>query len=942
MANDKVKFVDDKHVYDEETAHLNIVERKIDAIYNHTWNTYLSLKEEVETFIVYDWDDRDRLMGLKPIVEPTKRLAESYLFMKPNPYFMRVDIESGGKEIKKYYIGEKSLIENNTCYIIHDWRNPMLYEARFTRNKSFKVEKQSYELYLRRAIDIRNQRIENINTEFDSDALILGGNVIDPFLLSVLRDKRRNKKLTNIIKTIQQNQSEIINKPIEENFVVQGCAGSGKTMLLLHRLSYLLHNYKEYTVEKYCILTPNEFFNLHINDLSKDLEIDRIKRFTVERYYEELIGRMSSENSKMSSSIGGSIVAAKIKVLDEQLISEKSLDESLLTEIYSDVYRELLTKVYYDLWNDFNAIFDKNEYPLLEKLSTKTIPDITGFNYETYRNLDTYYSKLNSIIHQNEKELVAAQEGVEICLKNIDDYKKNIDDSCMLVPTLRNKIKSKLNDTLSLCNADEERLRLTEEETLSELEEFEERKDRLKFEIGNAFTDDERIMTDDELVSFEYITKVDTSYTLYIKSKMSSLISNIEDLYVTLKKVPFYNFGKKSNINKQIESKIEEYQKNTLVLLNEYKSTINTDLISLQTELRTLDVKIDERKRYLKEVQVERRVNKAKYTKLVNANVTLESDNIGLINTLVDESTLSFLKRDIKKLAVTLSSIETSKRDIVNQEKKLNEYQKIIDKCNNKNIDEAVKTELNGLKSKIDVIDIKNIWDSFETKLKETYGEYNQSYNGNQKYRHKLYIMLYMCFLYYGKPNNIEKFINIDEAQDIAISEYRLLRDVLGETSVFNMYGDVNQLIYTYKGITDWDEINRIVPLNLYFLNENYRNTVQITNYCNKVFGAEIVAIGISGEEVKTRTTKTAMADIQSYHRLNPKSRAAIIYKKGYEDLVRKTTNMLFSNEYVVDSVDGYVNSLFILVFLSTCSCLLLLLVWGGKFELKLKVSLLD
>jgi hypothetical protein len=144
----------------------------------------------VDTFVIYDWDDRDRLAGLKPIVEPAKRRAEAYRAMKPNPYFMRVDIETDGKGIKKYYIGEKSLIENNYYYIIHDWRDPILYEARFTRSKSFKVDKQICELYLRRAINIRNQQIENINTEFDSDALI---NLILSFIITP-----RHYSITNL------------------------------------------------------------------------------------------------------------------------------------------------------------------------------------------------------------------------------------------------------------------------------------------------------------------------------------------------------------------------------------------------------------------------------------------------------------------------------------------------------------------------------------------------------------------------------------------------------------------------------------------------------------------------------------------------------------------------------------------------------------------------
>ena len=39
---------------------------------------------------------------------------------------------------------------------------------------------------------------------------------------------------------------------------------------------------------------------------------------------------------------------------------------------------------------------------------------------------------------------------------------------------------------------------------------------------------------------------------------------------------------------------------------------------------------------------------------------------------------------------------------------------------------------------------------------------------------------------------------------------------------------------------------------------------------------------------------------------------------------------------------DGYMNSLLIPIFLFVCSCLLLLFLWGGRYKLKPKVSLLD
>lgn len=52
--------------------------------------------------------------------------------------------------------------------------------------------------------------------------------------------------------------------------------------------------------------------------------------------------------------------------------------------------------------------------------------------------------------------------------------------------------------------------------------------------------------------------------------------------------------------------------------------------------------------------------------------------------------------------------------------------------------------------------------------------------------------------------------MNIDEAQDFAPSELQLLKKLLGNRVVFNLYGDVNQSIYEYKGIIDWSDLGEI------------------------------------------------------------------------------------------------------------------------------------
>ena len=70
---------------------------------------------------------------------------------------------------------------------------------------------------------------------------------MDEFLIKILLDKKDSNKLTDIIYTIQGNQNRIIRANSMESFIVQGCAVSGKTMILLHRLSYLKFNGSTFT-----------------------------------------------------------------------------------------------------------------------------------------------------------------------------------------------------------------------------------------------------------------------------------------------------------------------------------------------------------------------------------------------------------------------------------------------------------------------------------------------------------------------------------------------------------------------------------------------------------------------------------------------------------------------------------------------------------------------
>ncbi len=87
-------------------------------------------------------------------------------------------------------------------------------------------------------------------------------------------------KLKDVIMTIQQEQDEIIRKERTSNIVVNGVAGSGKTTIALHRVAYLLYNYRKELEDKVLILGPNGIFMEYISQVLPSLGEVGVKQET--------------------------------------------------------------------------------------------------------------------------------------------------------------------------------------------------------------------------------------------------------------------------------------------------------------------------------------------------------------------------------------------------------------------------------------------------------------------------------------------------------------------------------------------------------------------------------------------------------------------------------------------------------------------------------------
>ena len=116
----------------------------------------------------------------------------------------------------------------------------------------------------------------------------------------------------------------------------------------------------------------------------------------------------------------------------------------------------------------------------------------------------------------------------------------------------------------------------------------------------------------------------------------------------------------------------------------------------------------------------------------------------------------------------------------------------------------------------------------------------------------ELFAITYILNQLLGPLFTDQKFVLIDEFQDLSKAEIEFLNNLLPE-SIFNYYGDVLQCMNS-KGIHTKEELNLVLPnVEQHELSVNYRNTYEITNYVNDAlsFDSKMIATGVEGKVEK-------------------------------------------------------------------------------------------
>ena len=364
-----------------------------------------------------------------------------------NPFFGRIDFKNDNAEEFICYISKVGVLDDAGNAITVDWRAPIstLYydsdvgKAQFTSPAG--LEKGI--LKLKRQYTIEKGKLIN----FQDVNTISNDELLKPFL-----ENNIDKRLKNIVSTIQSEQNAIIRKPLKENNIIQGTAGSGKTTVALHRIAYLVYNeQKKYNEDAFLVIGPNSYFMKYISSVLPDLDVFNVSQYTfldiVNNYLKEKINIIDQSEilENVLDGMDTNIIKFKSSLLYKDILENyiNNLEESIVhgpiklmdyTLFKEDTIKKFINK------KSLGIVERINEFTKYAKSYIKKHEDVIKNNYwNIYR--EEY---LTSTDEKRKKEILDVTEEFNKKLKNMDSILKDYFKDYMIKPIMiyRNFINS--------------------------------------------------------------------------------------------------------------------------------------------------------------------------------------------------------------------------------------------------------------------------------------------------------------------------------------------------------------------------------------------------------------------------------------------------------------------------------------------------------------------
>ncbi|MEF2952971.1 MAG: ATP-binding domain-containing protein [Blautia sp.] len=293
----------EKHLreQEQEKAHLaqclKIIQENI-RLYEDKESRYK--KEVTELFQAVkkgEGDSYGMLIAGRNILEHTQNSLRKNRAASQKAYFGRVDYQDETYGVaESLYIGKNGITQNSNEVIIVDWRAPVssvYYENELGQGHYDVPKSQPVEITLhkKRTYDIQGKDLLGF---YDDDVA-----ANDELLVKYL-SQNKEAVLGDIIATIQKEQNEIIRDVPFKNIIVQGVAGSGKTTVALHRISYVLYNYEEkYKPSEFCIVGSSDMLLNYISSGLPELDVSHVRQMRMDVFLPYLMGKSWKKKYQM-------------------------------------------------------------------------------------------------------------------------------------------------------------------------------------------------------------------------------------------------------------------------------------------------------------------------------------------------------------------------------------------------------------------------------------------------------------------------------------------------------------------------------------------------------------------------------------------------------------------------------------------------------------------
>lgn len=266
--------------------------------------------------------------------------------------------------------------------------------------------------------------IEGRYVDFSEESSATNAPIIDKALKDL---KKNDNKIKTIYSTLEKKQYEIINNTSNDNIIVDGCAGSGKSAILFYKIAYLQRN--DILTDKFLVLNSTKYlqdsFKKFIEEQKLNIEVAQI---SIQDFYKKIFenykikidsGYFFDENNDNFQDFVNELTLNKISSISNRIINKTGSYYLEFIEHSKNAFLKKFNSIFNSKFDDFNELCDyidkvnddsyiKKEYSeifdLLPKISLRDIKinknDVLKYNsilllnknFREYLHIGNYYT----------------------------------------------------------------------------------------------------------------------------------------------------------------------------------------------------------------------------------------------------------------------------------------------------------------------------------------------------------------------------------------------------------------------------------------------------------------------------------------------------------------------------------------------------------------------